>query len=154
MARSFCAKQAVILGDVTLGEDVNVWMNVTIRGDRGSVTIGDRTNVQDNVVIHEGKGFNVVIGSDVSIGHGAIVHGASVGDNSVIGMGAILMNGAKVGKNCIIGAGALIPEGKEIPDGSVAFGQPAKVVRSVTAEEIKKNSVNASNYVEEAKKEL
>ncbi len=113
--------------------------------------IGARSNVQDNAVIHVDEGFGVQLGEDVTIGHGAIVHGCSVGANTVIGMGSIVLNGAKVGENCIVGAGALVTQGMVIPAGSVAFGSPARVVRAIRPEEIEANRRNADHYVELAR---
>lgn len=111
------------------------------------ITIGDNSNVQDNCTLHTGNGFALTIGNGVTIGHNAIVHGCTVGDNTVIGMGSILLNGAKVGKNCIIGAGALVTGKMEIPDNSMAFGNPAKVIRNLTEAEIEDNRENAEEYV-------
>ena len=111
------------------------------------ITIGDNSNVQDNCTLHTGNGFSLTIGNGVTIGHNAIVHGCTVGDNTVIGMGSILLNGAKVGKNCIIGAGALVTGKMEIPDNSMAFGNPAKVIRNLTEAEIEDNRENAEEYV-------
>lgn len=145
----FVAKGAVVLGDVTIGKDCSIWYNATIRSTEASVTIGQGTNVQDNAVIHVGSHHPTIIGSYVTIGHGAIVHGCTVGDNSLIGMGAIILNGAKIGKNCIIAAGALIPQKKEIPDNSLVMGSPGKIVRQVTAEEIISNTKNAEHYIKE-----
>ena len=116
----FQAAGSVITGDVTIGRDCGVWYNAVIRGDEVDIHIGDRTNIQDNAVVHGDPGNPVHIGSGVTIGHGAIVHGCSIGDNSLIGMGAIILNGARIGRDCIIGAGALVTQGTEIPDGSVA----------------------------------
>ena len=150
----YLAEGAVVKGDVTLGDDASVWYNATIRGDSNPVVIGERTNVQDNAVIHVELTHPVNIGKNVTIGHGAIVHGCEIGDNTLIGMGAIILNGAKIGKNCIIGAGALVTQNTNIPDGSLAFGNPAKVIRQVTEEEKAANRTNALKYVREAKEQL
>lgn len=115
----------------------------------GSVLIGAGTNVQDNCVIHVDKGYSVTVGKNVTIGHSAIVHGCSVGDNTLIGMGAIVLNGASVGKNCIVGAGALVTQNMQIPEGSLVYGSPAKIIRSVTEAEITSNLENAAHYVQE-----
>ena len=148
----FIAPGAIVLGDVTIGENASVWYNTTVRGDREPIFIGKGTNVQDNCVIHAGEGHSTVIGEHVSIGHGAIVHGCEVGDNSLIGMGAILLNGCKIGKNCIVGAGALVTQGMQVPDNSLVLGSPARVKRQVTGEELEENLQNARLYEEEGEK--
>lgn len=147
---AFIAEGAIVRGDVTLDEDVSIWYGAVLRGDVDGITIGARTNIQDNAVVHEDVGRPVHIGSDVTVGHGAIVHGCTIGDNTLIGMGAIVLNGAHVGTGCIIGAGALVTQGMQIPDGSVAFGSPARVVRQTTKEERAHTMENARAYVEEA----
>jgi carbonic anhydrase/acetyltransferase-like protein (isoleucine patch superfamily) len=144
----FLADGAHVTGNVTIGKNVGIWYNAVVRGDEATIEIGDNSNVQDNAVVHVGYGYDCKIGNGVTIGHGAIVHGCTVGDNTIIGMGAIILNGAKVGKNCIIGAGALVAEGKEIPDNSVAFGSPAKVFREMRPEDIEHNKQNAMEYVQ------
>ena len=148
----FHAAGSVITGDVTIGRDCGVWYNAVIRGDEVDIHIGDRTNIQDNAVVHGDPGNPVWIGSGVTIGHGAIVHGCSIGDNSLIGMGAILLNGARIGRDCIIGAGALVTQGTEIPDGSVAFGNPARIRGQMSPEAVAENRRNADVYVELARK--
>lgn len=150
----YVAKEAVVKGHVTMGENVNIWYNATVRGDSYPITIGAGTNVQDNAVLHVGEGHSLTVGSRVTIGHGAIVHGCEVGDDTLIGMGAIILNGAKIGSHCIIGAGALVTQGTVIPDGAMAFGNPAKVVRMLTGEEQQKTGYNAALYVEEARGQL
>ena len=150
----FIARGSIVLGAVTIGADSGIWYNAVVRGDAAPIAIGERTNVQDCAVLHVDEGFPVTIGSGVTIGHGAVVHGCEVGDNTMIGMGAILMNGAKIGKDCLIGAGALIPQGMEVPDGHLAFGNPAKVRRALTEEEIAENRENAELYVRHAKESL
>ena len=142
---AFIAPGAVVLGDVTIGENSGIWYNAVVRGDRDSIVIGRESNIQDNAV---------EIGDHVTIGHGAIVHGCKIGDNTMIGMGAILMNGCKIGKNCIIGAGALVTQNVEIPDNSLVVGNPGKVKRAVTEEEIRWNLENAQLYVDEAQEEI
>ena len=148
---AFIAPGAVVLGDVTIGENSGIWYNAVVRGDRDSIVIGKESNIQDNAVVHLGSGYPVEIGDHVTIGHGAIVHGCKIGDNTMVGMGAILMNGCKIGKNCIIGAGALVPEGMVIPDGSVAVGVPARVIKPVTEAQIAASLHNAAHYVEHGK---
>lgn len=149
----FLAPGAQVIGNVNIGENVGIWYNAVVRGDMEGITIGDNTNVQDNCTLHTGNGFALTIGNGVTIGHNAIVHGCTVGDNTVIGMGSILLNGAKVGKNCIIGAGSLVTGKMVIPDNSMAFGNPAKIIRNLTEEEIKANKENAKEYVELMKNE-
>lgn len=148
------ADSADIVGDVKLSENCSVFFNAVIRGDHHQIVIGENTNIQDCVVIHTGTKYPVTIGKNVTIGHGAIVHGCEISDNVMIGMGAIVMNGCRIGKNCIIGAGALVTEHTEIPDGSVVFGSPAKVKRQVTEKEIEYNSRHAMEYVETARADL
>ncbi len=147
----FIAPGAIVLGDVTLGEDVGIWYHATVRADRAPVTIGNCSNIQDNAVVHVDEGYGVSIGENVTIGHGAIIHGCTIGDNSLIGMGAIVMNGAKIGKNCIVGAGALVLQNMIVPDNSLLLGNPAKIKRQVTEEEIAASLRNAEVYVEEAR---
>ena len=149
----FVAEGARIVGDeITIGENSSVWFNAVIRcSDGESISIGEETNVQDLCVMHTYPGYSLSVGSGVTIGHACIVHACTIGDNTLIGMGSTVMNGAVVGKNCIIGAGSLVTEGKEIPDGSLAFGRPAKVVRELTPEEIEANRDSAVGYAEEAK---
>ena len=151
---AFIAPGAVVLGNVTIGENSGIWYNAVVRGDRDSIVIGKESNIQDNAVVHLGSGYPVEIGNHVTIGHGAIIHGCKIGDNTMIGMGAILMNGCKIGKNCIIGAGALVTQNVEIPDNSLVIGNPGKVKRAVTEEEIRWNLENAQLYVEEAQEEI
>lgn len=146
----FIAQGAVIVGNVSLSEKCSVWYNTTIRAGYSSIIVGKRTNIQDNCVLHAERGHDMKIGNDVTIGHGAIIHCDEIGDNSLIGMGAILLTGAKIGKNCIIGAGAIVTQNMVIPDNTVAMGQPAKIKRTVTEEEIRSNQNNALHYVEEA----
>lgn len=146
----FIADGARVLGDVEIGKNSSVWFNAVIRGDSNKIRIGSRSNIQDNAVIHTSKDFDVCIGDNVTVGHGAIVHGCTVKNNVMIGMGAIVLNGAIIEENCIIGAGALVTQGKVIPAGSLVFGNPAKVVRSLTDQEIRSITYNAASYVKEA----
>lgn len=148
----FIADGAKVIGDVDIGENSSIWFNAVIRGDSNDVKIGYGSNVQDNAVIHTSRDFGVNIGDNVTIGHGAIVHGCTIGNNVMIGMGAIILNGAIIEENCIIGAGTLVTQGKVIPSGSLAFGNPVKVVRQLSEEEIKSISDNAVSYVNKAKK--
>lgn len=151
---AFVAESAILQGDVTVEENASVWHNAVVRGDRGPIVIGKGSNVQDNATIHLDAPFPVRIGENVTIGHGAIVHGCTIGDGSLIGMGAIIMNGAHIGKNCIIAAGALVTQGQEVPDGSLVMGVPGKACRQVTEEELERSLQNAGAYVEEARKAI
>ncbi len=147
---AFIAPGAVVKGNVTLEENASVWYHAVIRGDRDFVTVGRGSNIQDNCVVHVEEGNPVILGEHVTVGHGAILHGCRVGDNSLIGMGAIVMDGCVIGKNCIVGAGALVTPNTVIPDNSLAVGSPARVKRQVTAKEAESNLQNAALYVEEA----
>jgi carbonic anhydrase/acetyltransferase-like protein (isoleucine patch superfamily) len=146
-ARVFVAENATVIGDVVLGDDVSVWFGAVIRGDKDRISIGPGSNVQDNAVIHTTTGFPVEIGAEVSIGHGAILHGCSIRDRVLVGMGAILLNGVVVGEGSIIGAGAVITEGKEIPAHSLVLGVPGKVIRETTPEQRDGIVHNAREYV-------
>ena len=150
MDRSYLAPNATVVGDVILEENVSVWYGAVIRGDSGAIRIGAGTNIQDNAVIHDGTS----IGKGCTVGHGAIVHGGTVGDNCLIGMGAIVLNGAVLERDCIVGAGALVTGKTHASPGSLLLGSPAKVVKSVTGEQIEGNVRNAQHYVELAKKSL
>lgn len=147
----FIAEGAKVIGNVEIGEGSSVWFNAVIRADSDKVKIGNNSNVQDNAVIHTSEGFGVSIGDNVTIGHGAIVHGCTIKDNVMIGMGAIVLNGAIIEENSIIGAGTLVTQGKIIPAGSLAFGNPVKIVRQLTGEEIQSILDNANSYVNEAR---
>lgn len=146
----YIAPDAVLTGDVTLGDKVNIWYGAVLRGDSGAITVGDGTNIQDRCILHE----KITLGKNCTVGHGAIVHGCTVGDNTMVGMGAIILNGAVIGNNCIIGAGALVTGKTDAPDGSVLLGSPAKVVKSATPEQIADNRCSAAHYVELAQKNL
>lgn len=137
---------AVVCGDVTIGKGSSVWFNAVIRGDENQIRIGEDTNIQDCAVLHVSEKTSLTIGNGVTVGHGAILHGCTVGDHSLIGMGAIVLDGARVGSNCIIGAGSLVTGKTEIPDGWMAFGNPAKPVRRLKAEEIEENRRASAGY--------
>lgn len=141
---------AVVIGDVKLGNESSVWPGAVIRGDTAEIIIGERTNIQDCCVLHTGK-LKLTVGNNVTVGHGAILHSCDVGDNTLIGMGAIVLDAACIGENCIIGAGTLIPGGKAIPPGSVVFGNPFRTVRQSTPEDIKYNEDACKEYVELAR---
>ena len=147
----FVADGAKVIGNVEIGKNSSVWFNAVIRADSDNVKIGENSNVQDNAVIHTSEGFGVEIGDNVTIGHGAIVHGCTIGNNVMIGMGAIVLNGVIIEENSIIGAGTLVTQGKIIPAGSLAFGNPMKIVRQLTEQEIQSITDNATSYVNEAK---
>ena len=138
---------AIVKGDVTLKENVGIWYNAVVRGDIAPIIIGANSNVQECSSLHVDHDFPLIIGEYVTVGHGAILHGCSVGDNTIIGMGSIVLNGAKIGKNCIVGAGALVIGNTEIPDNSLVIGNPAKVKREVREDEIKHSIENALEYV-------
>jgi carbonic anhydrase/acetyltransferase-like protein (isoleucine patch superfamily) len=148
---AFIAPNATIIGDVEAGSEVNVWYGAVIRADKDQITIGERSNIQDNCVVHTSKGHPVRIGDDVSVGHGAILHGCTIGNTVLIGMGAIVLNGAVIGDNTIIGAGAVVTERKVVPPGSLVLGMPGKVIRTISDEEITGIKTNASEYVKLAR---
>lgn len=152
--RQYIASDADVIGDVQLAEQVSIWYHATIRADSDRITIGRGSNIQDNCVLHVDAGFPISIGEYVTVGHSAILHGCTVGDRTVIGMGAILLNGCTIGENCIIGAGTLITQGMHIPAGSVVMGNPGKVKRQVTEEEKIHNMENAKVYIRHAAKQL
>lgn len=143
----FLAPSADILGDVVLGPGSSVWYHAVLRGDAGSIRVGADTNIQDGAVLHCDEGGQVLLGSGVTVGHCALVHGCQVGDDTLIGMHATLLNGCRVGRGCIIGAGALVTEGTVIPDGMVAVGVPARVLKPVTPQQQQANRENAQLYV-------
>ncbi len=139
---------AVVCGDVTIGSGSSVWFNAVIRGDGDKIVIGKDTNIQECSVIHVDSGYPVLIGDGVTIGHGCIVHGCKIGSNTTLGMGSTVLNGARIGKDCIVGAGSLVTGGTEIPDGWMAFGNPAKPVRRLRPEEIEGNRSSSAHYKE------
>ena len=147
----FVAQNAAVIGSVVLGRNASVWWNVTIRGDNDVITLGENVNVQDGSVLHTDSGQPLTLARNVSIGHLVMLHGCTIGENSLIGIGAIILNGAVIGKNCLIGAGALVPEGKVIPDGTLVLGVPGKVVRDLTPEQVAMNTWIAEHYVERAR---
>lgn len=145
-------KESVILGDVSIGENSTVLFHAVLRGDDDSISVGKCSNIQDNCTVHSDRGYPAVIGDCVTVGHNAVVHGCTVGDGSLIGMGAIVLNGAQIGKECLIGAGSVVLEGTVIPDGCLAVGCPAKVKRSLTEEERRKLYDSSWSYVETGRK--
>lgn len=148
---AFVHQTASVIGDVTLGENASIWCGAVLRGDMNSIYVGENSNVQDNATLHIALDNKVIIGKDVTIGHNAVVHGATIGDNTLIGMGAIILDNVVIGKNCIIGAGALITSNQVIPDNSVVVGNPFKIIKQTTAEQVKMISDNAEEYVKLSK---
>lgn len=142
------APNAILIGKVILHENASVWYNVVARGDNEPIIIGENSNIQDGTILHNDKGIPLNIGKNVTVGHMAMLHGCEIGDNSLVGIGAVILNRAKIGKNCIIGAKALIPEGKEIPDNSLVMGAPGKIIREVTPEMAQGLLASALHYVE------
>ena len=147
---AFIAPNATVLGDVTIGARSSVFFGAVIRTETIPITIGDDTNIQDNCIVHAYPGLPMTVGNGVTVGHGAILHSCIIGDNSLIGMGAILLNGSTVGRDCIVAAGALVPQNVVIPDGSLVMGNPAKIRRQLTEEEIAANRTSAEFYIQEA----
>ena len=145
------ADGAVVLGDVTIEKNASIWYNAVIRGDVNSISIGEGTNIQDLAVLHVDADTPLSIGKNVPIGHGAILHGCTLQDPALIGMGAIVLNGAKIGKGSMIAAGALVPQNTVVPDGALYMGNPAKFRRMLTEEELTANLKNAANYIKESK---
>jgi len=137
-----------VIGQVELGEDAGVWFGAVLRGDNERISIGARTNIQEGAMVHTDPGHPVSIGDDCTIGHHAIVHGATIGANSLVGMGATILNGARIGANCLVGANALVTERKEFPDGSLIVGSPAKALRQLDAAAIEAIRESAAHYVE------
>ena len=144
---SWTAPTATLIGKVRLEEGASVWFNAVLRGDNELILIGKHSNVQDGAVMHTDMGYPLTLGTGVTIGHNAMLHGCTVGDYSLIGINAVILNGAKIGKHCIIGANSLIGEGKEIPDGSLVMGSPGKVVSDLTDEQKKLLEASAAHYV-------
>lgn len=141
------APNAVVIGDVVLGPDSSVWFGAVLRGDNERITLGAGSNVQENCILHTDPGFPLLIGADVTVGHGAILHGCTIGDGALIGMGATVLNGARIGRNCLIGARALVGEGKEIPNNSVVLGVPGRVTGEVSAAQAERMRAGAGHYV-------
>jgi len=150
----FVADNATVIGSVVLQEQSSIWFNAVLRGDNDTITIGPQSNVQDGSVLHTDSGIKLTLGRGVTVGHNAMLHGCEVGDYSLIGIGAVVLNKAKIGKHCIIGANALIPEGMDIPDGSLVVGSPAVVKRELNDMQKKMLEASAAHYVQNAKKYL
>ena len=149
---AWVADSAQVMGDVVLAEDASIWFGVVIRGDTETIRIGRGSNIQDLSVLHADHGMPLTVGEDVTVGHQVMLHGCTVGDGSLIGIGAVVLNGAKIGKGCLVGAGSLVTEGKEFPDGSMILGSPAKVVRQLTPEQLEGLRQSAKHYVDNARR--
>lgn len=149
---AWVADSAQVIGKVEMAEDASVWFGCVLRGDSEPIRLGKGVNVQDGTVIHADPGFPVTLAQNVSIGHQVMLHGCTVGENSLIGIKAVVLNGARIGRNCLVGAGALVTEGKEFPDGSLILGSPAKVARALTPEQIAGLQRIAEHYVENAQR--
>jgi carbonic anhydrase/acetyltransferase-like protein (isoleucine patch superfamily) len=147
----FAAPTAAVIGKVHFGQDSSVWWGATLRGDNELISLGAGCNVQDNAVIHTDMGSPATLHAGVTVGHLAMLHGCTIGENSLIGIGAIILNGAVIGKNCIIGAGSLIAEGKQIPDGSLVLGSPGRVLRALAPEEIERLKQSSAHYIEKSR---
>jgi len=146
------APNATVIGNVVLENNASIWWNCVLRGDNETITIGENSQVQDGSVLHADPGFPLTLEKNVSIGHMAMVHGCTIGEGSLVGIKAVILNGAKIGKNCLIGAGAFVGEGKVIPDGSLVLGAPGKVVRQLTPEQISQINGISGRYVENFKR--
>lgn len=143
----FVAENAMVIGSVRLKNESSVWFNCVLRGDNDWLEVGERSNIQDGCTVHTDPGVPVLIGDGVTVGHNVMLHGCTIGDNSVIGIGSTLLNGATIGRNCIVGANSLVTEDKQFPDGMLILGSPARVVRSLGDEEIADNGRSADVYV-------
>lgn len=141
------ADNATVLGRVILKENASVWFNCVLRGDNDPIEIGENSNIQDSCVLHTDHGVPLTIGKDVTVGHMVMLHGCTIADETLIGIGSTILNGARIGRNCIIGAHSLIPEGKEIPDNSLVMGAPGKVVKQLTPEQVALIKASAQGYV-------
>ena len=146
------ADNAMVLGDIVLGDEVSIWFNAVLRGDTETITVGARSNIQDGSVLHTDPGMPLTIGKGVTVGHKVMLHGCTIGDNSLIGINAVVLDGAIIGKNCLIGANSLVPPGKEIPDGSLVMGSPGKVVRQLDEAAIAGLTKSADGYVDRYKR--
>ena len=151
-ATAWVADSAQVMGNVVLGEDASVWFGAVVRGDTDSITVGAGSNIQDASVLHADLGQPLVVGERVTVGHQVMLHGCTIGDESLIGIGAVVLNGAKIGKNCLVGAGALVTEGKEFADGSMIIGSPAKAVRELSPAQIEGLRQSAQHYIDNARR--
>lgn len=144
---SWIADNATVIGRVILGRNVSIWYNSVLRGDNDPITIGDNTNIQDGSVLHTDDDVPLTLGANVTIGHMVMLHGCTIGDGSLIGISAVVLNNARIGRDCLIGSKTLIPEGREIPDRSLVVGTPGRIIRTLTDEEVERNRRGAANYV-------
>ncbi|RUP25091.1 MAG: gamma carbonic anhydrase family protein [Curvibacter sp.] len=149
---AWIADSAQVMGRVSLGPDASVWFGTVARGDTESITIGEGSNIQDASVLHADMGKPLVVGRHVTVGHQVMLHGCTIGDESLIGIGAVVLNGARIGKNCLVGAGSLVTEGKEFPDGSMIIGSPAKAIRQLSPEQIEGLRQSAKHYIDNARR--
>lgn len=149
---NWIAPDATLIGDIHLGRNVGIWFGVVIRGDNEPIVIGEDSNVQEHTVMHTDIGFPLTIGIGCTIGHRAMLHGCTIGDNTLVGMGAIVLNGARIGNNCLVGAGALVTEGKVFPDNSLIVGSPARVVRSLDEQAVAALRSSAKHYVDNGRR--
>jgi carbonic anhydrase/acetyltransferase-like protein (isoleucine patch superfamily) len=147
---AWVADSAQVMGNVVLAEDSSVWFGAVLRGDTETITIGRGSNIQDGSVLHADVGFPMTVGENVTVGHQVMLHGCTIGDESLIGIGATVLNGAKIGKHCLVGAGSLVTEGKTFPDGSMIMGSPARVVKTLTPDQIEGLRRSAGHYIENA----
>ncbi|WP_101759348.1 gamma carbonic anhydrase family protein [Oceanicoccus sp. KOV_DT_Chl] len=144
---NFVADNATVIGNVSVGNNVSIWFNVVIRGDSELISIGEDCNIQDGSVLHTDPGVPLTLGKGVTVGHKAMLHGCTVGDFSLVGINAVVLNGARIGKHCLIGANTLVPENMDVPDGSLVVGSPAKIKRQLTAEQQLALELQAQHYV-------
>ena len=149
---AWIAGSAEVMGNVEIGPDASVWFGCVLRGDTEVMRIGEGTNVQDGSVLHADAGMPLTLGRHVTVGHKVMLHGCTIGDESLIGIGAVVLNGARIGKNCLVGAGSLVTEGKAFPDGSMIMGSPAKAVRQLTPEQIEGLRRSARHYIDNARR--
>jgi carbonic anhydrase/acetyltransferase-like protein (isoleucine patch superfamily) len=151
-ASAWVAESATLAGQITLQKDVSIWFNAVLRAEHAPITVGEGSNIQDGSVCHVDPGMPLTIGRSVTVGHKVMLHGCTIGDESLIGINAVILNGAKIGRNCLIGANSLIPEGKEIPDGSLVMGSPGKIVRTLNEAQIEGLKASAMHYVENGRR--
>ena len=151
-ATAWVAESATVIGEVELDEEASVWDGAILRGDSARIRLGRRSNVQDGSVVHADAGIPTTVGDGVTVGHLVMLHGCTIGDGTLVGIGAVILNHARIGRNCLVGAGALVTEGKEFPDGSLVVGSPAVAVRSLTAAQIERVNLAATHYVDNAKR--
>ncbi|HEY4663740.1 MAG TPA: gamma carbonic anhydrase family protein [Comamonas sp.] len=149
---AWVADSAQVMGEVSVAADASIWFGTVVRGDTSTITIGEGSNVQDASVLHADLGMPLVIGRHVTVGHQVMLHGCTIGDETLIGIGAIVLNGAKIGKNCLVGAGALVTEGKEFPDGTMILGSPARAVKQLSAEQMQSLRTSAQHYIDNARR--